>query len=60
MKEMGHQMNEGYDAWVALKSVPYNIGLGTNMKKCLYEEVLVPRGFYGSEEINGGKDNEYS
>ena len=32
-----HRMNEAYKAWVVLKSVLRNRGLGINMKKCLCE-----------------------
>ena len=37
------QMNEGYKAWGALKSVLSNRGLGITAKKCPYERVIVPR-----------------
>ena len=42
-------MNEGYRAWVALKSVLSNRGLGIKAKKCLYEGVIVPTALYGAE-----------
>ena len=44
-----HRMNEGYRAWVALKSVLSNRGLGIKAKKCLYEGVIVPTALYGAE-----------
>ena len=44
-----HRMNEGYRAWVALKSVLGNRGLGIKAKKCLYERVIVPTALYGGE-----------
>ena len=36
-----HRMNEGYKAWGALKSVLSNREVGINVKKCLYERVIV-------------------
>ena len=33
----------------SLKSVLSNRGLGINTKKCLYEEVIVPKALYGAE-----------
>ena len=43
-------MNEGYRAWGALKSVQSTRGLGINVKKCLYEGVIiVPTALYGAE-----------
>ena len=44
-----HRMNEGYRAWVVLKSVLSNRGLGIKAKKCLYEGVIVPTVLYGAE-----------
>ena len=44
-----HRMNEGYKAWRALKSVLSNRGLVINMKKCIYEGVIVPTTFYGAD-----------
>ena len=44
-----HRMNEGYRARGAMKSVLSNGGLGLNAKKCLYEEVIVPKVLYGTE-----------
>ena len=35
-REVVHRMNEGNKAWVALKSVLGNRGLGIMDKKCLY------------------------
>ena len=35
------KMNEGYRVWGELKSVLSNKGLGINVKKCLYEGVIV-------------------
>ena len=34
------KMNQGHTAWEVLKSVLSNRGLGTNVKKCLYEIVI--------------------
>ena len=48
-KDVLHRMNEGYRAWVALKSVLSNRGLGIKAKKCLYEGVIVPTALYGAE-----------
>ena len=42
-------MNEGYRAWLSLKSVLSNRGLGIKTQKCLYEEVIVPTALYGAE-----------
>ena len=42
-------MNEGYKALEALKSVLCNRGLGINAKKCLYEGVIVQSTLYGAE-----------
>ena len=44
-----HRMNEGYTTWGALKSVLNNRGLGMNVKKCLYEGVIIPTALYGAE-----------
>ena len=44
-----YRMNEGYKAWKVLKSVLSNRGLGTNVKKCLHEGVIVPLALYGAE-----------
>ena len=42
-------MNEGYRALGALKSVLSNRGLGIKDKKCLYQGVIVPTALYGAE-----------
>ena len=42
-----HRMNKGYRAWLALKSLLSNKGLGINDKKCLYEGLIVPTALYG-------------
>ena len=47
-RDVVHRMNEGYGAWVALKSVLNNRGLGIKAKKCLYEAVIVPTALYGA------------
>ena len=46
---MVHRINEGYRAWGALKSVLNNRGLEIKVKKCLYEEVIVPTALYKAE-----------
>ena len=49
MKEMWYtEMNEGegYRAWGAMKSVLNNIGVGINVKKCVYERVTIPTALY--------------
>ena len=46
---MVHKMNQGYRAWVVLKSVLSNRGLGIKAKKCLYEGVIEPTALYGAE-----------
>ena len=46
MKGMWYTMNEGYRALGALKSVLNNRGLGMNVKKYLYEGVIVPTPLY--------------
>ena len=48
-RDVVHRMNEGYRAWVALKSVLSNRGLGIKAKKCLYEGLIVPTAWYGAE-----------
>ena len=40
---MWYTMNEGYRAWVELKSVLSNSGLGIMVKKCLYEGVILKK-----------------
>ena len=42
-------MNEGCKVFGALKGVMKNRGLGMNVKKVLYEKVVVPTVMYGSE-----------
>ena len=44
-----HIMNERYRVWGVLKSVLNNKGLAINVKKCLYEGVIVPMTLYGAE-----------
>ena len=48
-RDMVHRMNEGYRAWVALKSVLSNKRLGLKAKKCQYEGVIVPTALYRAE-----------
>ena len=48
-RDVVHRMNHGYRAWGALKSVLSNRGLGINGKKCLHEEIIVPRPLYETE-----------
>ena len=48
-RDVVHRMNEGYRAWGGLESVLSNIGLGINVKKCLYEGVIVHTALYGAE-----------
>ena len=43
------RMNEGYKAWGAMKSVLCKRGLGIKVKKCQYEEVIVPTALYRAE-----------
>ena len=50
-RDVVHRMNEGYIAWVALKSVLSNTGLGIKAKKCLYEGVIVTTALYGAEAL---------
>ena len=44
-----HRVNEGCKVLGALKGVMKNRGLGMNVKKVLYEKVVVPTVMYGSE-----------
>ena len=46
---MRHRVNEGCKVLGALKRVMKNRGLGMNVKKVLYEEVVVLTVMYGSE-----------
>ena len=48
-RDVVHRMNEGYRAWLTLKSVLGNRGLGIMAKKCLYEGVIIPTALYGAE-----------
>ena len=48
-RDVVRRMNEGYRAWGALKSVRSIRGLEIKVKKCLYEEVIVPTALYGAE-----------
>ena len=54
---MFHRVNEGCKVLGALKEVMKNRGLGMNVKKVLYEKVVVPTVIYGSESW-GMKVNE--
>ena len=47
--DVRHRVNEGYKVLGALKGVVKNRGLGTNVKKVLYEKVVVPTAMHGSE-----------
>ena len=47
-KNEGYRLRH-YRAYIALKSVQSNRGLGINAKKCLYEEVFIPMALYGAE-----------
>ena len=46
---MRHRVNDGCKVLGALKGVMKNRGLGRNVKKVLYEKVVVPTVMYGSE-----------
>ena len=48
-RNVAHRMNEGYRAWVVLKSVLSNRGLGMKAKQCLFEGVIVSTALYGAE-----------
>ena len=48
---MRHRVNEGCKMLGALKGVMKNRGLGMNVKKVLYEKVVVPTVMYGSESM---------
>ena len=48
-RDVVHRINDGYRAWVAMKSVPSNRGYGIKAKKCLYEGVIVPTALYEAE-----------
>ena len=47
--DVRHRVNEGCKVLGALKGVMKNRGLGMNVKKFLYEKVVVPTVMYGSE-----------
>ena len=47
--DLRHRVNEGCKVLGALKGVMKNRGLGMNVKKVLYEKVVVPTVMYGSE-----------
>ena len=49
--EVCHRVNEGCKVLGALKGVMKNRGLGMNVKKVLYEKVVVPTVMYGSESL---------
>ena len=51
LKDVVHTMNEVFKAWGELKSVLSRIGLWMNIKKCLYEGVIVQRALYGAEAL---------
>ena len=46
-----HRVNEGCKVLGALKGVMRNRELGMNVKKVLYEKVVVPTVMYGSESM---------
>ena len=48
-RDVVHRISEEYRALGELKNVLSNRGLGINVKKCLYERVIVPTAFYGAE-----------
>ena len=47
--DVRHRVNEGCKVLGAMKGVMKNRGLGMNIKKVLYEKVIVPTVMYGSE-----------
>ena len=47
--DVRHRVNEGCKVLGALKGVMKNRGLGMNVKKVLYEKVVMPTVMYGSE-----------
>ena len=55
--DVSHTVNEGCKVLGTLKGVMRNKGLGMNVKKVLYEKVIVPTVMYGSE-LWGMKINE--
>ena len=48
-RDVVHRMNEGYRAWVELKSVWSNKGLWIRAQKCLYEGLILPTTLYRTE-----------
>ena len=53
-----HRVHEGCKVLGALKGVMKNRGLGMNVKKVLYEKVVVPTVMYGSESWGYESDRE--
>ena len=49
--DVHHRVNEGCKVLGALEGVMKNRGLGMNVKKVLYEKVVVPTVMYGSESL---------
>ena len=47
--DVQNRVNEGCKVWGTLKGVMKNRGLGMNVKKILYEKVVLPTVMYGSE-----------
>ena len=47
--DVRHRVNEGCKVLGAVKGVMKNRGLGINVKRVLYEKVVVPTVMYGSE-----------
>ena len=47
--DVRHRVNEGCKVFGALKGVMKNRGLGMNVKKVLYEKVVMPTVLHGSE-----------
>ena len=46
---MVYRMNEGYNGWGAPTSVLSNRGFWINVKKCLYDGVIVQMALNGAE-----------
>ena len=55
--DVRHRVNEGCKVLGAVKKVMKNRGLGTDVKRVLYEKVIVPTVMYGSESW-GMKETE--
>ena len=55
---MCYRVNEVCKMLGSLKGVMKNRGLGMNVKKVLYEKVVVPTVMYGSESHGGMKVTE--